>query len=391
MTNIFMKCIYLFVTCMLQTMVNTTDHYRSMDMATDMGNELYTAGNLSMVAGTTISSTVHPTVFLYIDQIIELKIKQIMAPIVLLVGIVGNILAFMVFSRPGMRESVNSIFFRALAVCDFIELLKISEYVFFLFNLETTAVNTPVCCITTFLIKGASACSAWCLVLISAERFIGVIFPHMAKVWITKGRARIALAVTLISVLALHAPILAMYYSKWKFVVEENKWRRSCSKTGKYVSAYREIFPWLEVAMYSFIPFILILLLNIGIGIRLIQAARRRRSLSTEGSNDQRLTGTTAMLLLTSFCFVILTLPKTSYNLLKDLIGFSSDDPGRSLYIRLRPVKAAAMIMQQSNHAVNFLLYCISGRKFRTELMNMLRGNKGERSQGSTSGSTRKT
>lgn len=72
----------------------------------------------------------------------------------------------------------------------------------------------------------------------------------------------------------------------------------------------------------------------------------------------------TAMLLTVSFVWLALTTPYTVSCFLYTLADLSP-----STAALLMPFKAVAFLLMYANHAVNFYLYCLNGRKFRRELV----------------------
>jgi len=73
------------------------------------------------------------------------------------------------------------------------------------------------------------------------------------------------------------------------------------------------------------------------------------------------------MLLVVSFAWLILTTPFAVCGFI-----FAVGDVDRALADILMPFKAAAFLLMYTNHAVNFYLYCMTGRRFRRELVDTL-------------------
>ncbi len=312
---------------------------------------------------------------IYYDEIIEARIYTYCPPFILIFGIFGNILSFLVFSMKQTRKVVSSFFFRCLAISDIVSLLPLTEYFLFLWSVDSISINVWACNIISYLMRLSKTTSAWLLVFISIERCVGIYLPHKAKVLITNKRARVAFALLFIILMFVYSPVLVLFKTKIKYDIFRNRYYPDCSKTTKYVPQYKEIFPWLETILYSFAPFILLGCLNIAICIRLLKVRQdRQATLASDSKSDSNMAGLTAMLLLTSFSFIVLTLPDTIYYLLKTYIGFSSKDPGHSLYIKMKPFRAMAFILHQLNHGINFVLYCMSGKRFRSEVKAMFCG-----------------
>jgi len=73
------------------------------------------------------------------------------------------------------------------------------------------------------------------------------------------------------------------------------------------------------------------------------------------------------MLLVVSLAWLLLTTPYAVFTL--GLRYFPSD---RQTKATLRLTRVVCFLLMYINHAINFLLYCLTGRKFRAELKEML-------------------
>jgi len=97
-----------------------------------------------------------------------------------------------------------------------------------------------------------------------------------------------------------------------------------------------------------------------------IQFMRVSRSTGTSNAGKGQAKVTT-MLLVVSFAWLVLTTPFAVCGFI-----FAVGDVNRELAGLLMPFKAVAFLLMYTNHAVNFYLYCITGRKFRRELLDAL-------------------
>ncbi|KAL8609454.1 hypothetical protein ACOMHN_037976 [Nucella lapillus] len=176
----------------------------------------------------------------------------------------------------------------------------------------------------------------------------------------------------------------------------------------------RKIYTWIDASIYSFIPFISLFILNLLI-IRQLKVSQKfsqqftdskigktNTDLSTsdvsttvagertkepgsistirktkenrDGEKDSRKKATTStnitvMLLLVSFTFLLLTSPVVLVLLYKRYHWLPRTPAERA---RARLTHAFVDNLMYTNHAINFLLYCISGRRFRQELKRLL-------------------
>ena len=147
-----------------------------------------------------------------------------------------------------------------------------------------------------------------------------------------------------------------------------------------YWAAYRKI----DSILYSFGPFVIMLITNIAIICKFMQAKWasrkncRQAEVTSQALSKSAFRGT-AMLVTVSMTFIILTSP-VALNSAK-IITTDSD------------IQTAVIgSMQYLNHCINVLLYCVVGQKFRQELLKtMIFCKKSGIQDNSTSGGTHTT
>ena len=132
--------------------------------------------------------------------------------------------------------------------------------------------------------------------------------------------------------------------------------------------SYLIIYYQIDAFLYSFLPLSVILIANFLIILKFMIAKCKNRHGGTQSVNQalsKSAVKGTAMLLTVSFAFVILT---GLIAIGKTLMG---DHPHVMVY-------GVTVIVQYLNHGTNGLLYCISGSRFRNELMHLFNccGNK---------------
>ena len=212
------------------------------------------------------------------------------------------------------------------------------------------------------------------------DRFYSIIRPHKAASFNTVKRAKITVVCVII--------ISVLYNSPHFFVASNVNW--DCVPYGAALgNVLGEIYYWLSFVVQFALPFVLLLFMNSVI----IHKIRTRSAFTHEGvssgdssnSGDQLKTKNPesqmfAILLLVTFTFMILTTPSYGFFLYVRIFDFSKTPRRFAGYYMFYNV---AHKMQISGHGINFFLYVISGRKFRTDLrklfsfLNVAKGNKG--------------
>ena len=135
---------------------------------------------------------------------------------------------------------------------------------------------------------------------------------------------------------------------------------------------YWDIFDPIDSVIYSFCPFTLMILANSAIIYKLMMAKFRSAEASSQALSKSATRGT-AMLLIVSIGFIILTGPRAVITSIKES----------------NPVERVVLdIMQYLNHAINGMLYCAVGPKFRRKLVKALCSCKNNRIQNVTGSNT---
>ena len=287
-------------------------------------------------------------------------------PFLLVWGTIANVMSFIVFSSKSMRQSLTSFLFRILAVTDLSLLYShtLAAVLFYIFGIHTFTINTVSCKCFVFWMTFSKTFSAWVLVLISIERFLSVFIPHKVKLIYTKLKARMTLCIIAGVGLLLHLPPIFSIKLQYVYDNQGNIIQRICT-IGQFGSMGLQhyatsIWPWLDLSLYTIIPFVFLITINISIITKLTLNSLRRAK-HGQGSTDSRMSSVTAMLLTVTFAFVVLTTP----------MGFNYIHvPKRSAATQYL-IHTLAFICMYINHSSNFLFYCISGSKFRQVLREL--------------------
>ncbi|KAK2157048.1 hypothetical protein LSH36_200g04073 [Paralvinella palmiformis] len=287
-------------------------------------------------------------------------------------GTIGNLLSFIVLVRRRIRKNSINIYLAILACADTV-VLYISAFKTWLrviTGFELLHVSNVGCKITIFMFMLASHMSAWLIVLVTMDRFIAVRFPFRAVQICTTKRSALATAI-LLCVLVLYNAHLLWTMHLHEF---ENGYKQCAPQIGD--AFMNGPFNYIRLASYTLVPFTLVITMNIGIIVGICRTSAH--SLIGDTSSHLKLKGSTCtknaqqnkyqvtiMLLVVSFSWLLLTLPYT----VMSLINFDySTSRTRAVAFLLKTISFLLMYL---NHSCNFFLYCLAGKKFRTEFISM--------------------
>ena len=298
------------------------------------------------------------------------------SPIILALGTMGNALAIVVLTRKRMRRISSAFLLTILAIFDTLMLyLGLLRH----FIRELTGVdirdnaNGAWCKWHIFLLYYTRHMSSWVLVAVALERFVSVWFPFKAKTLCTHRNAAYGLICLALPLGMINTHFFWTFGPEYISVVDSNLTVLvPCTYVNKHRGFSHKIWPWIEVSLSTFAPFLLMLFCNTMIIARLLRARVQRKHQVTpfQSSRDGvRMTSMTGMLLTTTFTFILLTLPAALY--LTGQISFWKQIRQRVFF---RIFWVIAQLLIYLNNAINFILYCVSGPHFRREVLLLFRG-----------------
>ena len=224
------------------------------------------------------------------------------------------------------------------------------------------------CCLNINILFTAMLCSTILILNMTFDRFYSIVRPHKAASFNTVKRAKITIACAVFVSILFNIPHL--------FVSMNDGWL--CLPFGNRIAMkkwYSQFYYWLSFGVQYAIPFISLLSMNCVI----IHTLRNRMNLITRDKNPDQSQRPNSkikssemqiyvILLLVTFGFLILTTPGYLFFLINLVYDFRKSPKifaGYHLYTN------TAQKMHFTNHGINFFLYVISGKKFRTDLKNL--------------------
>ena len=135
--------------------------------------------------------------------------------------------------------------------------------------------------------------------------------------------------------------------------------------------AYYKIYtPWIMLVFMSLVPFILLKIGNSMIIYKIFIYKRARNRMSGE-NNSHDSQSMMAMLISISLLYVITQTPSMIIVIFKETFKNASDTLEYKYTYNI--IQSLSRYLKWGNHAVNFFCYCISGKKFRNELVSMFK------------------
>ena len=214
-----------------------------------------------------------------------------------------------------------------------------------------------------------SMSSAFFILSMTFERFYSIIRPHKAASFNTVKKAKIIITCIVLFFMTFNIP--RAFLSKM-----ELNW---CLPYGNGSTIWSQVYLYTEMMISFVFPFISLITMNSVIIYRLrnrsnflVASSPHQGHVEGQGENEGQTRKTTSIenqitvtLLAVTFSFLILTTPGYIMTIYIVLIGTGSTPKGVATFNLLFQV---AEKVYYTNNAINFFLYVISGKKFRTDL-----------------------
>ncbi|XP_060554902.1 mu-type opioid receptor-like [Ruditapes philippinarum] len=308
-----------------------------------------------------------------------IQVWRYFPPIFLVVGTFGNCLTITVLTRRKNKISPTSVYLTSLAISDLIVLWAalLFQYLKQAYDFDMSSFSSVQCKLLLFFSYFSLQFSSFMIVFVTVERVICVLLPQKAK---KICRTRSALAVSVASFL-----ILFLVNAHWLFVidvqtVEIHKLNVSIRKsecmplTEADKLFIENVWPWIDLVIFYLIPSFVLIVGSLAIIIRLRVNKSKRQTQIAPLSNSQSATDKmsaqlTRMLLVLDIVFVVCTTPITVYlTIFTDELSASDDT---RTYTTNELVWATVCMLMFFNNTINFVLYFLSGSKFRKEVKKL--------------------
>jgi len=320
----------------------------------------------------------------YGEYVANKQILLYVPPILLVVGTFGNIFSFYILLK-STKSATNASTYSYLSVLALMDLLVLYIGLLrlwigqFMIDIEDT--NIVLCKVVKFLGYVCSDASVWLIVAMTIERAIVVTFPLKAtRICNTKYSRMCIVGICVIFVFVNCHFLWSLELTHYTFndtVIAE------CEATVSYKMLVEDIWPWVDAALYSLLPSLIIIVLNCIIIKNVISAKnarnvlrqestlfRRNCLLSTQSRNREQVSRKiTLMLLAISFTFLVTTLPMNIGLIYTSVLGVPDDNAS---LVKTQLVNTIAEMLMYTNHSINFFLYCATGKKFRSHFKTFI-------------------
>ena len=313
----------------------------------------------------------------------EKAVYAFITPFIIVIGVLGNAISLRIFACPRMRKLPASQYLAAISLSDLLVLITYVLFDWLHKGLEYWPGSNRVAWLTLpgfcqtylFLSYTFRFTSAWLIVVFTAERFVAVCWPLMKRVLCTRKFSRRAILGTL---------LVAMGLSLYKPLASQShvvNGVRMCSSRPAYQYA-SFVFDSAYGFIITAVPCTTITSFNLLILRKLLRRAVRHRSASGRiFSKDTRVRiEFTLILLAISTCFVCLNIPYFVVWCRRFLLTARLQESHEPHLMHQAEhsvafINGALIYVTKTifffNYAVNFFLYCLTGKQYRQALQSI--------------------
>ena len=280
-----------------------------------------------------------------------------------ILALAGNSLILLVIqTNAQFNRSSFSVYVKSMAISDTLVLgFKLASYL----NKESKYYFAPLCTILTFCSEASVLLSVWIIVTITIERTLVVLFPLHKKKFVSVSRARfIVIAIGILTILfSIRLLIIPIDTS-----AEQTK---RCHPTSLKWISYRRINKVITEFAYCYIPLAIVIIGNVLTICTVKRAVIRRQEMFTNSiyqnkrQSDANESQLMMMLLMVTLMFIVYFVPYTITNVIqRNGLPFNTCFTVKGIKIFFLTHRFSELL-KDLNFCTNFIIYCISGRRFR--------------------------
>ena len=277
----------------------------------------------------------------------------------------------LVMSSASLKTTTTSLLFTVLAIMDTIVLWVglLRQWLMYAYGVQDIRLlSNATCKLHTFLVYWTSHLASWMLVCITGERFFVVFYPFRAKRLSTKRNALLCLLLLAFVLLLINVQFL------WTVRLQSYPDQTfACVEANKYHFFALRILPWIDFSLFSLIPFAVLAVANLSIVGKLLRRNYVRSKRLNKSTCHTKIGNLTFVNFAVSAWFLITTLPISVF-LIKQHVWILN---GELQTVRSKTLTFFAWAVTANisylNNSFNFMLYIMTSRRFRAQLIALFK------------------
>nr|ACF75476.1 GPCR [Adineta vaga] len=299
-----------------------------------------------------------------------IRCLSIYALVLIIVGTTGNLLTIIVSLRRQLRRFVTVRYLIFVSICDIISLYGWNLNNFYKFHVSPNQSNIEDislvhCRVISFMTFFSIHQFFSSFRRMFIDRALNLYWPKWKQIY---GRIRytkyyIIFLTSICLTMNSHVLFLNGYH--------ESSGRVTCYSTSSNPGYIYPQWERVHLVVYNLCPFAIMFICNTYIIFVTVRSSRTQndsRLAKVPRKSAERYRQFTALLILVTFAFVVLTLPACIY-----FVFFRNYFVSRTQRSYRYMIQVLLNSIQFTSHGINFFLYCFSAKSFRHELHGMFR------------------
>ena len=280
-------------------------------------------------------------------------------------GILANVLVIFTILFSSLRTSVFMNLILSLAIFDSLYLVIIINLERGLFGQLFISPSLLNCRLNIVFLYSSGMLSSWVTVLISSERYIAICHPFKVHIYCTKKHTYLAIMAL---VIVTNTGCIPFFYTCSVTWLDHIPLCKTFGENPKYDITL--IF--IALTFYSYVPFLLITILNI-LMMRKIQLQKAFRSQRQQSKEPSSAYNSSLIVMMVCVCsiFAVTSFPVCIVMIVSLSYKFNGGEPSILEYdgwfVRL------THMVEDINHGINLFLYCLTGSVFRFAFFNLFK------------------
>ncbi|KAK2152833.1 hypothetical protein LSH36_316g01007 [Paralvinella palmiformis] len=300
-------------------------------------------------------------------------IFKYVAPVLILMGTIGNIISVVVLQSRFFRRAPSAFILSALSLTDTGVLLcgLMRHWIKALTQnkLNIRNLSQASCPVHFFFTYFLPQLSSWSLALLTVERMSSVRWPFKAKELFSKPRMISIWVVTAIILAIINAQAFkTMILQPFTSTFDNTTVEYSCYRREESKYFFHFVWPWMDFFLISLLPMVIMGSCNVVIVMMLLKSRRMRKGQMQASCATDESAAITAMLIGASVLFFLATTPSSIYFI---VLHYWPPKTSAQKYVVNTAYSLVNIIYYLSN-SLNFMVYCLSGSKFRRAFVAVL-------------------
>lgn len=305
---------------------------------------------------------------------------KLVPPFIVLIGVLGNLTTILVLTRSTKKMKSTILYLLILAISDTVFLINtpVRQWLRFTLDYDFRTWGVFVCKTSAYLTYSTYHFSSWLLVAVTLERVLSVLMPYTVQERCNKRASVIVILSLFLTFFGLNSHIL---FGVGHFQVGNIVYCQPLTR--EYIKFFTKTWPWIHFVVAFLLPF-LILLVGNGIIIRQLRASQRERKRLSMADNEtlksknQEKRAVMIMLILLSAVFFISQTPTIYFLAVPYYVNLTRQLPCDRYedYTYHNDIiwfwYSVTSLLSYTNATCNFIMYVLSGSRFRGEVKALL-------------------